>query len=56
VTILVAALVLRNSEALAGVYRTEWLRLANEPKVATEQIMKVDNGLTVMHELRELGI
>jgi type IV secretion system protein VirD4 len=47
------AIVLRNAPALAGVYRTEWLRLANEPKVSTEQIMRVDGALAV---LREAGI
>jgi type IV secretion system protein VirD4 len=48
-----SAIVLRNTAHLAEVFRTEWLRLANEPKVSPEQIMAVDAGLAV---LRELGI
>jgi type IV secretion system protein VirD4 len=48
-----AAIVLRNSPRLADVYRTEWLRLASEPKVSPDQIMAVDAGLAV---LREMGI
>jgi type IV secretion system protein VirD4 len=45
------AIVLRNAPTLAEVYRTEWLRLANEPKVSVEQIMRVDSALSVLHEL-----
>jgi type IV secretion system protein VirD4 len=47
------AIALRNAGVLADVYRTEWLRLANEPKVGTDQIMKVDQNLAT---LREIGI
>jgi type IV secretion system protein VirD4 len=45
------AVLLRNTPHLAGIYRTEWLRLVNEPKVSPEQIMAVDAGLAVLHEL-----
>jgi type IV secretion system protein VirD4 len=48
------AVVLRNAPGLAQVYRTEWLRLANEPKVSTEDIMRVDSVLGVLHDA--LGI
>jgi type IV secretion system protein VirD4 len=47
------AIVFRNAPTLAEVYRTEWQRLANEPKVDTEKIMRVDSTLAV---LRELGM
>lgn len=46
-----AAVVLRDTPHLAEVYRTEWLRLASEPKVSPEDIMRVDEGLAILHEL-----
>jgi type IV secretion system protein VirD4 len=47
------AIVLRNAPLLAEVYRTEWLRLASEPKASVAAIMAIDKGLAV---LKELGI
>jgi type IV secretion system protein VirD4 len=47
------AIAFRNAPALAQVYRTEWLRLATEPKVSVEKVVAVDRGLAV---LKELGI
>jgi type IV secretion system protein VirD4 len=47
------AIVFRNAPTLAEVYRTEWQRLAHEPRVDTEKIMRVDSTLAV---LREFGI
>lgn len=45
------ALAFRNAGALAEIYRTEWQRLASEPKVGVDAIMAVDRGLTVLNEL-----
>lgn len=42
------AVVFRNSPELAEVYRTEWLRLATEPKVSVEDIIRLDAGLDAL--------
>jgi type IV secretion system protein VirD4 len=47
------AIVFRDAPLLAEVYRTEWRRLATEPKVSNEAVMLVDRGLAM---LKELGI
>lgn len=47
------AIAFRNAPALAEIYRTEWQRLANEPKVSVSDIINIDQGLAV---LKELGI
>jgi type IV secretion system protein VirD4 len=44
------AIVLRNAPNLAQVYRTEWLRLANEPKVSIKDIMHVDGALGMLRD------
>jgi type IV secretion system protein VirD4 len=49
------AIVLRNAPVLADVYKKEWLRLANEPKVSTEKIMRVDGALAVLNEFGIYG-
>jgi type IV secretion system protein VirD4 len=45
------AVVFRNAPELAEVYRTEWTRLATEPKVGVDAIMAVDRGLNALKEL-----
>lgn len=45
------AIAFRHSPELAEVYRTEWTRLATEPKVGVDAIMAVDRGLSVLKEL-----
>lgn len=45
------AIAFRNAPDLAGVYRTEWSRLATEPKASVETIMAVDKGLELMGQL-----
>ena len=45
------AIAFRHSPELAEVYRTEWTRLATEPKVGVDAIMAVDRGLNVLKEL-----
>ena len=47
------AITFRDAPELAIVYRTEWTRLATEPKVTPETIVLVDAGLAI---LREMGI
>ena len=47
------AVAFRNAPELAGVYRTEWLRLSTEPKASPERIVAVDRGLAI---LKEFGI
>ena len=42
------AIAFRNAPELAHVYRTEWRRLASEPKTSIETIMAVDRGLAVL--------
>jgi type IV secretion system protein VirD4 len=48
------AITFRSAPALAMVYRTEWLRLANEPQVSPEVIQRVDNGLAILHDILNL--
>lgn len=45
------AIVIRNAPELAEVYRTEWVRLATEPKASVTDIQKVDKGLALFKEL-----
>jgi type IV secretion system protein VirD4 len=45
------AIAFRNAPALAEIYRTEWLRLATEPKVGVNAVMAVDRGLAALKEL-----
>jgi type IV secretion system protein VirD4 len=42
------AVVFRNSTELAEVFRTEWHRLATEPKVSVEDIVRLDAGLDAL--------
>ena len=44
------AIVLRDMAGLATVYKTEWVRLATEPKASPDTIVKIDKGLLVLKE------
>lgn len=44
------AVVFRNAGELANIYKTEWHRLASEPKVPANAIQNIDKGLAVLAE------
>ena len=48
------AILIHNAGALATVYKTEWTRLATEPKVSPGTVAMVDKGLSIIQNLMKM--